>query len=103
MAKDTNISKDMIQQLQQMQEKVLQAQNDLAEETVEGSAGGGAVRVVVTGDQRCNTVEIDRELLKSGDAEMLQDLILAAFNNALEASRELALERLGPLSGGLSL
>jgi DNA-binding protein YbaB len=57
--------------------------------------------VTVTGDQRCKAVEIDPELLKDADVEMLQDLILAAFNNALEASRNLAADRLGPLAGGL--
>lgn len=102
MTEDSNIPQDMIKQLQQMQEQVLTAQNELAEETVEGSAGGGAVKVTVTGDQRCQAVVIDPETLKDADAEMLQDLILTAFNNALEASRELALKRLGPLSGGLS-
>jgi DNA-binding protein YbaB len=56
---------------------------------------------VVTGDQRLQSVQIDPELLKDADVEMLQDLILAGVNGALEASRNLAAERLGPLSGGL--
>ncbi len=57
--------------------------------------------MTVTGDQRCKSVEIDPELLKDADVEMLQDMFLAAVNNALEASRNLASERLGPLAGGL--
>jgi hypothetical protein len=91
----------MMQQMQKLQEQLKQAQDQLAEETIAYSAGGGAVKVTMTGDQRCRTVEIDPALLADGDIEMLQDLILAAVNGALEASRGLALERLGPLAGGL--
>lgn len=91
----------MMGQLQKLQEQLEVAQAKLAEETVTGTAGGGAIKVVMTGDQRCKSVEIDPELLKDADADMLQDMVLAAVNNALEASRNLASERLGPLAGGL--
>ncbi len=91
----------MMGQLQKLQEQLEMTQAKLAEETVTGTSGGGAVKVIVTGDQRCKGVTIDPELLKDADVEMLQDLILAAFNNGLEASRALAAERLGPLAGGL--
>lgn len=91
----------MMQQLQKLQEQLQVAQAQLAEETVSAAAGGGAVKVTITGDQRCQEVHIDPGLLEEGDVEMLQDLILAAVNNALDASRELAAERLGPLSSGL--
>jgi DNA-binding YbaB/EbfC family protein len=91
----------MMQQIQKLQEQLTQAQEQLAQETVTYTAGGGAIKVVMTGDQRCQSVEIDRELLKDVDIEMLQDLVLAAVNGALEASRALASERLGPLAGGL--
>lgn len=91
----------MMQQMQKLQEQLKQAQDNLAEETVTHTSGGGAVKVIMTGDQRCQMVEIDPALLEDGDIEMLQDLILAAVNGALEASRGLALERLGPLAGGL--
>jgi DNA-binding YbaB/EbfC family protein len=91
----------MMQQLQKLQEQIQATQAQLAEETVTASAGGGAVKVTVTGDQRCQAVEIDAALLQEGDAEMLQDLILTAFNAALDQSRELAAQRLGPLAGGL--
>jgi DNA-binding protein YbaB len=57
--------------------------------------------VTVTGDQRCTQVKIDPDLLKDGDVEMVQDLMLTAFNNALDKSRALAAERMGPLAGGL--
>lgn len=91
----------MMQQLQKLQEQLQTTQAQLADEVVNASAGGGAVIVHVTGDQRCQSVEIAPELIQAGDAEMLQDLILTAFNNALDKSRELAAERLGPLTGGL--
>ncbi len=91
----------MMQQIQKLQEQLVQAQEQLAQETVDYSAGGGAIKVVMTGDQKCQSVTIDPELLKDLDVEMLQDLVLAAVNGALEASRALASERLGPLAGGL--
>ena len=91
----------MMQQIQKLQEQLAQTQEQLAQETVNYSAGGGAIKIVMTGDQRCQSVVIDPELLKDADVEMLQDLVLAAVNGALEASRTLASERLGPLTGGL--
>jgi DNA-binding YbaB/EbfC family protein len=91
----------MMQQIQKLQEQLVQAQEQLAQETVSYSAGGGAIKVVMTGDQKCQSVTIDPALLKDVDAEMLQDLVLTAVNGALEASRALASERLGPLAGGL--
>jgi len=91
----------MMQQIQKLQEQLEQAQEQLAQETVDYSAGGGAIKVVMTGDQHCQSVDIDPELLKDGDIEMLQDLVLAAVNGALDASRALASERMGPLAGGL--
>lgn len=94
-------SMGMMGQLQKLQEQLEAAQARLAEETVTGTSGGGAVKVIVTGDQHCKEVTIDPELLKDADVEMLQDLILAAVNNGLDASRALAAERLGPLAGGL--
>jgi DNA-binding YbaB/EbfC family protein len=91
----------MMGQLQKLQEQLQEAQAKLAEETVTATAGGGAVKITVTGDQRCTAVEIDPQILEDADVEMLQDLVLAAFNSALEKSRDMAAERLGPLAGGL--
>jgi hypothetical protein len=91
----------MMQQIQKLQEQLVQTQEQLAQETVNYSAGGGAINVIMTGDQRCQSVVIDPELLKDFDIEMLQDLVLAAVNGALDASRALASERMGPLAGGL--
>ncbi len=91
----------MMHQIQKLQEQLAQTQEQLAQETVDYSAGGGAIKIVMTGDQRCQSVVIDPELLKDSDIEMLQDLVLAAVNGALDASRALASDRLGPLAGGL--
>ena len=91
----------MMQQLQKLQKQMEEAQAKLADETVTATAGGGAIKVTMTGDQKCREVVIDPELLKDADAEMLQDLVLSAVNMALDQSRELANQRLGPLSGGL--
>ena len=91
----------MMQQMQRLQEQLMRTQEELAQETLVHSAGGGAIKITLTGDQRIQAVEIDPDLIKDGDVEMLQDLILTAVNGALDASRALAAERLGPLSGGL--
>jgi DNA-binding YbaB/EbfC family protein len=91
----------MLQQLQRLQQQMAEAQERLAQETVSATAGGGAVKVTMTGDQHCRSVEIDPELLKDADAEMLQDLVLTAVNLALEKSRELQQQVMGPLAGGL--
>ncbi len=91
----------MMAQLQKMQQQLAEAQEKLAEETVTATAGGGAIKVTMTGDQKCRSVEINPDLLKDMDAEMLQDLVLSAVNMALDQSRELQQKMLGPLAGGL--
>ena len=91
----------MMQQMQRLQQQLADAQKQLAEETVTATVGGGAVKVTMTGNQKCKSVEIAGELLKDADPEMLQDLILSAVNLALDQSRSLASEMLGPLAGGL--
>src|SRR5574338_721391 len=91
----------MMQQLQRMQQQLAEAQAKLAEETVTATAGGGAIKVTMTGDQKCRSVEISPDLLKDADPEMLQDLVLSAVNMALDQSRELQQKLMGPLAGGL--
>lgn len=89
--------------LQQLQQKMLQTQELLATETVEISAGGGAVKIVVTGQQKIQSIEIAQDVLTAGDKEMLQDLLVAAMNQAIEKSQELASARLGAITGGLNI
>jgi DNA-binding YbaB/EbfC family protein len=91
----------MMGQLQKLQEQLAEAQAKLAEETVTATAGGGAIKVTVTGDQHFTAVEIDPGILADADVEMLQDLVLAAVNSALDKSRDLQADRLGPLAGGM--
>jgi nucleoid-associated protein EbfC len=91
----------MMQQLQRLQEQMAEAQERLAQETVSATAGGGAVKVTCTGDQKITAVTIDPELLKETDAEMMQDLVMTGVNLALDKSRELQQQLMGPLAGGL--
>jgi len=92
----------MMAQIKKLQEQMEVTQAALAEETVTATVGGGAVKVTMTGAQVCRGIEIDPELIKDADAEMLQDLILSGVNLALDQSRKMAEERMGPLAGGLS-
>ena len=92
---------DLLKRMKQMQEQLAQTQQQLAEEAVTASVGGGAVKVTMTGAQVCKLVEISPELLKEADLEMLQDLLLSAVNTALDRSRALAAKKLGPLTGGI--
>ena len=91
----------MLQQLQRMQKQMEEAQAKLADEIVTSTAGGGAIKVVMTGDQKCQSVEISPDFIKDADAEMLQDLVLSAVNMALDQSRQLQEKLMGPLAGGL--
>jgi len=89
----------VMQQIQQLQEQMLKAQEELKNEKVEGSAGGGAVTVEVSGDQRVLSVTVAPGLIEDGDGELIQDLFLAAVNQGLDESRKLAENKLGPLAG----
>jgi len=91
----------MMQQIQRMQKQMEEAQAKLAEATVSSTAGGGAIKVTMTGDQKCKSVEISPEFLKDADAELLQDMVLSAVNLALDESRALQEKMMGPISGGL--
>ena len=91
----------MMQQLQKMQKQMEEAQAKLAVETVTATAGGGAIKVVMTGDQKCQSVEVSPDFMKDADAEMLQDMVLSAVNMALDQSRALQEKLMGPLAGGL--
>ncbi len=91
----------MMAQIQRLQAQIAEAQEKLKDETVTATAGGGAIKVTMSGDQVCKGVEIDPDFLKDADAEMLNDMVLTAVNLALEKSRDLQNERMGPLAGGL--
>jgi DNA-binding YbaB/EbfC family protein len=91
----------MLRQVQQMQGRMAKVQEELEHETVEASAGGGAVRVVATGSQKIVSVVIDPAA--AGDTEMLQDLVVAAVNEAMEMSKQLAASKMQAVTSGLGL
>ena len=88
---------------QQMQQEMLRIQAELEAATVDGSAGGGVVAATVTGKQELVSVTIDPSVVDADDVEMLQDLVVAAVNDALRASRELAEQKMAAVTGGLRL
>jgi DNA-binding YbaB/EbfC family protein len=94
---------DLQKMAREMQANMAKAQEELAAATVEGTAGGGAVVVVLTGTQDVKSVKIQKDAVDPADVETLQDLVLAAFTDALKKSRELAAQRLGSVTGGLKL
>jgi len=91
----------MLRQVQQMQDKMSKVQAELETETVEASAGGGAVRVVASGTQKLMSVTIDPDA--AADTEMLQDLVVAAVNDAMEKSKQLAASKMQSVASGLGL
>ena len=97
------MNRNFLKQAQQIQARLAKAQEELASETVEGSAGGGAVKVVANGKQAIESVSIDPAAVDPDDVEILQDMVLAAVNEALARSQELANERLGSITGNLKI
>jgi nucleoid-associated protein EbfC len=95
--------KDLMQQAQGLQAKVTALQEELADKIVTGSAGGGMVKVEATGNQEIISIQIEKELLSSDDQELMQDLVVAAVNDALKKSKELMTEEMSKLTGGLRL
>ena len=93
----------MFQQAQKLQAKLAKAQEKLSELTVEGSSGGSAVRVVMNGQQKIQSVTISPEVVNPEDVELLQDLVLTAVSEALTKSQEAAARHLGGLTGGLKI
>jgi len=91
----------LFKQAQKLQERLAQAQEALAGKTVEGTAGGGMVRVVMNGQQEVLEVHIDPEVVDPEDVEMLEDLVLAALQQAQERARQLAQEELAKAAGGM--
>ncbi len=93
----------MMKQVQKMQKDMLAAQEQLAGETVSSSAGGGMVTVTVSGDLVVKDIKIDPAAIDPEDAELLQDMVLAAVNEAVRQAQELAATRMGGVTGGLDL
>jgi len=98
-----NNMNQMMKQVKKMQEQMLKAQEELATKTVDGSAGGGVVTVQVNGHKKVLSVNIKPEAVDPDDVEMLQDLILAAVNDALGKAEELANQDMGKFTGGMKI
>ena len=93
----------MMKQVQEMQKQMVKAQEELANEEVEASAGGGMVTVKVTGDLKIKSIKIDPGAVDPDDVEMLEDMVLAATNEAMRSAQELASSRMNGLTGGLNI
>ncbi len=94
---------NLMAQVAKMQEELERVQEELAQEEIEGSAGGGMVKVVVNGQQEILSITLDPEVVDPEDVEMLQDLIMAAIQDAVSKSKALAEERMEGLTGGMGL
>jgi nucleoid-associated protein EbfC len=93
----------MLKQLQQMQARMAKVQEELGEKTVTGTAGGGMVEVVVNGHQKVLSITVKPEVVDPADVDMLQDLVLAAVNDAMDKARELASKEMGAITAGIGL
>ena len=94
---------NLMKQAQKLQSKMLKIQEELADKTVESAAGGGMVKVVANGRQQIISIEIEKEVVDPEDVDMLQDLVLAAVNDALVKSQEMVSDEMGKLTGGMNI
>lgn len=97
------MNKHLMRQVKELQTKLAKAQEELATTMVEASAGGGAVTIVISGQQKFQSVKISPEAVDPSEIGLLEDLVLAAINEAMEKSQQVAQERLGGLAGGLNI
>lgn len=93
----------MLKQAQKLQAQMMKLQEELAQRTVEAAAGGGMVKAVANGRQQITALTIEKEVINPEDAEMLQDLVLAAVNEALTKSQEMVSSEMGKLTGGFNI
>ncbi len=92
-----------MRQIQELQAKMMKAQEELGKATVEVTAGGGAIKIVINGHQQFQSVEISPEVVNPEEVEFLQDLVLAACNEAVQKSQEMAAQSMSKLTGGLKI
>jgi DNA-binding YbaB/EbfC family protein len=97
------MNQQMMKQIQQLQDEIAKAQKALEETTIEASAGGGAVSVVMTAQPKMNSITVQPEVVDPDDVEMLQDLIMAAVNEALEQIRATQMQQMAGIAGGLNI
>lgn len=94
---------NMMKQAQKMQKEMMKLQEEIEQRTVEASAGGGAVTVVITGKKEIKSITLNPEIVDPDDIEMLQDLIMAAVNEAIRQADEMAAKEMSKITGGLNL
>jgi len=92
-----------LRQAKELQAKLAKAQQELGSLTVEGSSGGGAVEVIISGEQKIQSVKISPEVFEAQDLELLEDLVMTAVNEAIKKSQEMAQQHLSPLTQGLKI
>lgn len=97
------MNRDLIRQAQQMQQRMAKMQEDLGNETVEASVGGGVITVVFNGHQVLQSIKINPDAMDPADPGMLEDLVLSAVNAGLEAARNLASEKMSAITGGMKI
>jgi DNA-binding YbaB/EbfC family protein len=93
----------MMKQAQKLQSKMLKLQEEIADKTVEATSGGGMIKVVANGSQQILSIQIEKEVVDPEDVEMLQDLILAAINDAIAKSQQMVSEEMSKLTGGMNI
>ena len=94
---------NLLKKAQQLQERMVKLQEELGEKTIETSSGGGMVTIIANGKQEIVSVKIDPEVVNADDVEMLEDLILAAINDALHQAKQMVSEEMAKLTGGVSI
>ena len=97
------MNKNMLKQAQQMQARLAAVQEEIAIARTEASVGGGMVKVLVIGGSKVESIEIDPEVVDPEDVEMLQDLMLAAINEAMDTAQKLASDKMGAITGGMNI
>ena len=97
------VNRKMLRQAQELQQRMAKLQEELETSTVEATAGGGAVAVVVTGKMTVESIAIDPEAVSAEDVEMLQDLVLAAVNEGLSKAQDMVTSRMNALTGGMNI
>lgn len=97
------MNRKMMRQAQQIQKQMLRLQEELESSTVEATVGGGVVKAVVSGKMKVESIIIDPDVVSPEDVDMLQDLVIAAVNEALDKAQQLASQRMGALTGGMNL
>jgi DNA-binding YbaB/EbfC family protein len=93
----------LMKQAQKMQNRILKVQEEMAEKTIEASAGGGMVTVIANGRQEIVSIKVEKEVVDPDDVEMLEDLVLAAVNDALKKSQQMVAEEMQKITGGMNI